>query len=478
MKLLWSVLVISLFLGCGGGGGSSGETSETENPASGETSETENPSSGETSETENPSSGETSETENPASSETSETENPTSGDTSETENSSTSPLPEELSPYQSQFQPDTEVPEGTPTYTPPPEEESEYIGDIEVKTLSEIVTTTTLSREYIWRVSGTVTVTAGTVLSIEDGTTIFGEDSSSILVFEKGSQIKAIGKKSSPIIFTSKDDISGFTAREGAWGGIEMNGDGESSGTLKYVQIRYGGSRSFNGVEFINCGLGTVVEYLQVYKSARDGVILNGGDINLRNIVISGVSGDSLLIQNSWGGKIHNLYIRQESGVSINSSGIQIDGEGSDKMIISNMTLHSLSSDAGSGIYTKSGSYIHLLNSIITGNRAGRCVEAEDSMENIENNYIFNSTVLGKCDGGSTWATDLNGRDSLKILFSQDENYVRENILSFYELALIPQPVEPSSVNSWFDNYREEYIGAFNSSFNNRWSDEWTVGVD
>jgi hypothetical protein len=392
------------------------------------------------------------------SSKTSEVEE--SSETSE-EFSDEKPMTEYASSYVSPFPnmtPNTEFDETIPVYISPVELEVEYIGEKEVKVLEGVITTKTLENKYFWKISGEVNVSSGSTITVEKGTTLFGVDTSSKLIFQKGAKIFALGDKENPIIFTSQKDILENSPNGGDWGGLQIFGDEVSSGTLKYVQIRYGGSGRNNGLELYSVGLGTAIEYLEIYNSGRDGLILNSGNVNIRHLLLIGNRGDSLVLQD-WGGKMQNIYILQTNSVfGENSAGIQIEG-GDYNMVISNMSIESLSQNAGDGIYMDSRSYIHLLNSEILGVRDGVCIISKDGVDNIEN-YKLVGTTFGKCGGGTSWAEGVSERDVLqeKIEISEES-----------ELS------EPSKIDSWFDDYSIEYKGAFHPLSNSKWSESWSI---
>ncbi|MCG8441134.1 MAG: hypothetical protein MI723_04920, partial [Caulobacterales bacterium] len=175
----------------------------------------------------------------------------------------------------------------------------------------------TLTNDNVYQINGVVSVgqdnaptTAGgagesaaqAVLTIEAGTTLFGVNGPDLLVVRRGSQIIADGTPTAPIVFTSDEDLSGAndltpTAR-GQFGGLVINGkapindcDGafatpdqggtvncvksgegnsgffggadadDSSGVLRYVQVRYAGFRftpqnELNGIAFQGVGRG------------------------------------------------------------------------------------------------------------------------------------------------------------------------------------------------------------------------------
>ena len=173
--------------------------------------------------------------------------------------------------------------------------------------------------------TGGTTVT----LTIQPGTTVYGQDLDSYLVVSRGSRLEASGTQSSPIVFTSAQDLNvaaefGQTQRAvytgdaagdpntSEWGGIVINGlaelntcnqvgvceeegEGDSglyggsnntddSGTLRYVLVKYAGNPitstdELNGIAFQGVGSGTTIDFLQVHNGADDGVEFFGGTV-------------------------------------------------------------------------------------------------------------------------------------------------------------------------------------------------------
>jgi hypothetical protein len=365
------------------------------------------------------------------------------------------------------FPPNTDFDTEIPVYIEP-EIEIEILEEKEVKTLSGKIGSKFLSNSYYWKIVDEVSVFGK--LEIEAGTTLFGETSNSILTIEKGGEIWAVGNAKSPILFTSFKKFDPLWNYNN-WGGLRIFGDeNSSSGALKFVQIDNGGSRNYHGLLLDEVGE-MLIEYLFVNDSQRDGIYIVGGDVNLRHTIIFGAKGDSLVIDNDWSGKMQNIYIKQERGnFGDDSAGLQIGGGTDQNMIISNLTIESENSSSGDGIHLKSGSYINIYNSLVTGYRSGVCIRAEDSLENIAN-YDFNSSVLGLC-GGGTFLSTGGGKDILKTYFSNGENNISK-ALSLSALSKLAKPVETNSIDSWFDDYKEEFLGAFYTDSNRTWWSSW-----
>ena len=172
-------------------------------------------------------------------------------------------------------------------------------------------------------------------LTIEPGVTIFGSSGQDALVINRGSRINAVGEKTKPIVFTSRQSVEGTTNVDsiGQWGGLVLlgraptancigsvtpgtaaceaevegvtgayyggNAPGDSTGTLKYVRVMHSGFEvlpnvELNGITLAGLGSGTSIEYVQVHNSSDDGFEWFGGTVNNRYLVATG--------NDAWGG--------------------------------------------------------------------------------------------------------------------------------------------------------------------------------
>jgi len=361
-------------------------------------------------------------------------------------------------PYKNFFQPTTEKDPDAPIYIEP---KKEYINGKELKTLSgDIQQNLILTKNIYWKISGNVKIKDGYLLSIESGTTIFGENQNSILTFEKGSQLIAIGKKREPIIFTSQNDILNLEPKGGDWVGLQLSET--YSSILKYVQIRYSGHNKAS-LQLENIKFDTVLEFLEIYYSNNDGIQLNGGDVNLRNILILGADGDSLSLKNSWKGKVQNIYIHQfNDSFGDKSSGLEVSSD-IKNIILTNLIIVSDKKDVGAGIYLKKNSSVQIINSIITGKRTAVCLKSEE----LSTDHIFRSNVLS-CQNGNL--------ERLKL--DRLENSLLSETSSLKILSTKVEPINSYSLDNWFDDYPQLYIGAFNFNSTKKWSDIWSIGME
>jgi hypothetical protein len=223
----------------------------------------------------------------------------------------------------------------------------------------------------------------GVILTIQAGARLAFTQSENYLLINRGSQIIANGSVGSPIILSSFSDLVSGTADLEAiaqWGGVVINGNGrtskcsqaqvdndtchvlsegkpsnygggnnaESSGILRYVQVKHTGFEvadgdELNGVTFNAVGSGTVVENLQTYATSDDGIEFFGGAVNVRNFVALFVNDDSIDYADGYVGTITNALVVH--GLNSGNRCIEGDNQGGDfdalprtSPVVNNMT--------------------------------------------------------------------------------------------------------------------------------------------
>ncbi len=254
------------------------------------------------------------------------------------------------------------------------------------------------------------------ILTVDAGTTVFGNAGEDYLVISRGSQIRSNGTKTAPVNFTSRDEVFG-TANQATdrakWGGLVINGrapindciDGtatggtaaceksgegssglfggnaptDNSGNLFYTRVSYAGNLindedELNGIAFQGVGNGTQVDYVQVHNNADDGMEFFGGTVNVKHVVLTGNGDDSLDWTDGWVGNVQYLIVQQSSDAG--DRAIEADNRGGatgnrDALprsfpTISNFTLIGQST-TDTGIMVRAGTAGKFRNGIITG---------------------------------------------------------------------------------------------------------------
>jgi hypothetical protein len=221
----------------------------------------------------------------------------------------------------------------------------------------------TWTSDYLWVLDDLVFVDEGQTLRLEPGTVVKGETGSgakaSALVVARGGNIFAEGTAQKPIIFTSiKDDLS--TTEDlpddfrGGWGGVIILGrapintaaglhaiegvppdafrnvyggedPNDSSGVLRYVSIRHGGTvlkedEEINGLTMGGVGRGTTIEYVEVFNNQDDGFEWFGGTVDAKHLVSAFATDDSYDIDQGYQGRgqfwlaVQNSYYADHAG--------------------------------------------------------------------------------------------------------------------------------------------------------------------
>ncbi len=186
-------------------------------------------------------------------------------------------------------------------------------------------------------------------LTIDAGVTIFGSGTSDFMVVNRGSKIFANGTPTAPVTFTALQDVNNTAAAtaRGLWGGLVVLGRApinscpgpgglanceaqvegttaffggaianDSSGRLKYMQIKHGGieitpNNELQNLTIAGVGAGTEIDYLQSHNSSDDGIEWFGGTVNLKHIVVTGASDDSLDWSAGWNGNMQFALVVQ-----------------------------------------------------------------------------------------------------------------------------------------------------------------------
>lgn len=279
---------------------------------------------------------------------------------------------------------------------------------IEAPLTNPITTSFRMTADKRWLLKGGVFIgddSAETVLTIDPGTTIYGETSSkAFITIRRGSKIQAVGRADAPIVFTSSKS-AGSRAR-GDWGGVVINGrapvngcdtapcepEGEggtgryggsnaddSSGTLRYVRVEFAGfpiteENELNGIAFQGVGRGTAIDHIQVHMAADDGMEFFGGTAEFKYVLTTGISDDNLDWTDGWTGRGQFFIAQQyedtgDNGIEADNNGDNNDATPRSSPTLSNLTLIGVptatSSDDGMLLREGTGATIH--NAIVMG---------------------------------------------------------------------------------------------------------------
>ncbi len=253
----------------------------------------------------------------------------------------------------------------------------------------------TWTSDYVWILDDLVFVDEGQTLRIEPGTVVKGDTGdgadASALVVARGGKIFAEGTAEKPIIFTSvKDDLTTTDDLppdfRGGWGGVILLGrapintaaglhdiegvppeafrnvyggedPNDSSGVLRYVSIRHGGTilkedEEINGLTLGGVGQGTTIEYVEVFNNQDDGFEWFGGTVDAKHLVSAFATDDSYDVDQGYQGRgqfwlaVQNSYYADHAG---EHDGGEADYGGEDSRPYSTPRLYNVTY-VGSGV--------------------------------------------------------------------------------------------------------------------------------
>lgn len=346
-----------------------------------------------------------------------------------------------------------------------------------------------------------------------------------LLVVSRGSQLNAVGNATSPIVFTSMqdivDDFSGNIAAaangssgQGDWGGLAINGSAplnectvdpaatpgtdacrqngeggsgvfgggdanDDSGTLRYVRIQHAGfpftsSNELNSIALQGVGDGTILSHIQIVQGADDGIEWFGGTVDADHIVITGANDDSIDWTDGWTGGLQFALVVQESG---DDNGVEGDNNGDTSPDaapratprLSNLTLIGDGS-SGEGVQLRAGTNATIVNALVTNFAEGlEWNVAGTGPQPVVNSLALAGNVADFADQGQTL---FNAGPNNQTFPSNSLNGVlpgvNENSVT---------PVNPTTVDSSFT--AANYVGAFGPSetASNNWTTGWTVRI-
>ena len=396
---------------------------------------------------------------------------------------------------------------GTPSLGCPAgtEEASQQVAGSRVCELSgEITSNLTLTPGNLYELVGKVVIGGdnenSATLTVQAGVTVYGGTSSDFLVISRGSELVVNGTRSAPVTFTGIDDLLGNADEDtrGLWGGVVINGNApindcpegaqggtaactkegeansglfggddptDSSGSLKYMVVKYAGSNvdpenQLNGIAFQGVGSGTSVEFVQVYNNLDDGIEFFGGTVNAKYVVLTGNGDDSLDWTDGWQGNIQYLQIDQADNAGDN--GIEADNREGDENAqprsmpgIANMTINGNSGERGILLRRGTGAFIY--NSRVSGSAS--CLEVAGESVALEGTDIVFDGVSLDC---AVTVSDGSAETQAWL----DASNVNQN-----GGAVAPADL---SADSFFDD--TDYVGAVQDAAND-WVAGWTVGM-
>lgn len=206
----------------------------------------------------------------------------------------------------------------------------------------------TLDASVTYNLTGPLTINSGATLTIPAGTKIQGTGgTSAYIVVAQGGKINVNGTAANPVVMTSANN----TKAPGDWGGLVICGKApinsaatasaevsgltyggtnasDNSGSITYLRLEYTGAiynanKEFNGLSLFGVGSGTVIDYVQIYRSSDDGLEFFGGTVNTSHIISTFNEDDQFDWTEGWSGT--NNYWYGKLGNNIGNRGIEAD---------------------------------------------------------------------------------------------------------------------------------------------------------
>ncbi len=388
-----------------------------------------------------------------------------------------------------------------------------------------ILENTTLTADKAWLLRSAVSVgddSSDVTLTIEAGTTIYGESATNgFLVVTRGAKINAVGTATAPVVFTS-DQAVGSRAR-GDWGGVVLNGKGllnacsdgaspceaegeggtgvyggddnsDSSGTLKYVRIEFGGTEispdnEINGLSLQGVGSGTTLEYIQVHRNLDDGIEFFGGAAQVKHLLITHPGDDAIDWDLGYQGKIQFAAVVQASDAG--NHGMETDNNEDDNTAspvsspwVSNLTLigNEGIDDDNFGLVTRRGSSPKVYALAAAGFSAG-CLAIRDQATfdfYATGAALITSSALA-CANPYEEDPEEDETGTEEGVFEADASNQLLSDLGLTDAAGATPDLRPSGSSallgagttpsdSFFTSV--DYVGAFDASTD--WTDGWT----
>jgi uncharacterized membrane protein len=358
-------------------------------------------------------------------------------------------------------------------------------------------------------------------LTIQPGVRVFGSGTNDFIVVNRGSRIVADGTATLPIVFTSRQDILGqatATSRS-QWGGIVIlgrapinqcpgtgglanceaqvegttaffGGDNvnDNSGTLRYVQVKHGGieitpNNELQNITLAGVGAGTTIDYVQSHNSSDDGIEWFGGTVNLKHIVVTGASDDSLDWASGWRGNLQYALVIQASDEGDRM--VEADNLPTDQtktpLTAPNVSNFTFIGQPGPphtmAILQRVGVGGRLLNGVVTGSR--ECLDIDDNAT-LQSGLRYDSILLD-CAVTFTNDTSVTAAQIATVFNAGSNNRIGGSSLTS---GFFPGPNEqamvvtnPTTVSGFFDAVN--YVGAFSPTEtpSSNWAFGWTFGV-
>lgn len=368
-------------------------------------------------------------------------------------------------------------------------------------------------------------------LTVDPGVVIYASTGLSYLVVNRGNKINAVGNATTPIIFTSEQNVLGSATDTSSqqWGGVVLLGrapitdcdaggatpgtvdcerdtegspdpalfggatPGDGSGKLSFVQIRYSGFVLSNDAELQSLTLGgvgsaTQMDHIMSFNSSDDAIEAFGGVVNAKHLVLVGAEDDNLDTDTGVQAKFQYVLAIQRDGkgdamIEADSNNSSAGNTPRQHTVVSNATFiqrNNTGSDKAS-VLIRGGADYQLLNTVIASpNLSCLRLSLADTVQTTgadENGPPVFKSVAMQCGSPTFLGTDGVTDGEVESIFNAGTN----NTASFTTTLASTfingsnesgvSPFDASTVSSFFD--KTTYIGAVKDS-SDTWYSGWT----
>ncbi|MDX2128750.1 MAG: T9SS type A sorting domain-containing protein [Chloroherpetonaceae bacterium] len=295
----------------------------------------------------------------------------------------------------------------------------------------------TLSADTVYEVTGFVNVFPGATLRIPAGTKLVGltgsrpslqtlrsNDTTNTTNPTLGGILVVEGTANAPVVFTSSAaDSAGGKGARGQIGGVILNGiaknnvpggtrfgeggtgpgggqfDTDSSGSLRYMRVEYGGTvisqgNEVNGFTFNGAGSRTKLEFLQAHFIADDAFEWFGGTADAKYLIATGCDDDQIDTEFGYRGRIQFVVVVQDKNLANRGYESNNDGSGTsakphNKYAAWNVTMigagiRQANNEINDGIYVRANTGgLHRNHIIANFGAAGIVVDGDAARDNL-----------------------------------------------------------------------------------------------
>jgi hypothetical protein len=375
---------------------------------------------------------------------------------------------------------------------------------------------------------------AAVTLTVNAGVVVFGKTGTSWLAVNRGNKIQAVGTASSPIVFTSRDNVLGLVTddSQGQWGGIVLLGrapitdctvapaatpgtvdcerqtegavdpayfggatPADNSGRMSYVQIRYSGyvlsgNSELQALTLSGVGSGTQIDHIQSHNSSDDAFENFGGRVNMRHLVLTGADDDNIDADTGYKGTLQYV-IAVQKGTGNADSIIELDSANTleaqtprTNLKIANFTFVHKNAAAGNGaaMLLRGGADSSLVNGVLTSTTSclrlnGGNILATDATIDKVGAPVFQSVAM-QC-GATPFKASGTGItvDQVAAAFNAGANNSSTFTASLSNVFVNGAneagrtAIDPKTVDASFDT--TNYVGAVKDA-NDTWYAGWT----